>query len=238
MKYFFLLFFLLGNGLWAATLTSAYEFEGNLSDSIINGYDPLLVSGTHPTNPGSGSIINGEFVFGVNQGLRMLNGLVNINNYSVELYFRLANTSNYAAIMDPGARTEEMVYAVTNGICWWPTVWSNTGLAANVYAHVILTRASSGEFKGYTNNTLSISAFPSYTSADGNLIHFFEDNNGEATSGAVQYIRIYDGVLNSSEINTLYQNRNLALSVPEPNLYYMFMTGMLLFFFVFKKNKF
>ncbi|NUM34808.1 MAG: choice-of-anchor D domain-containing protein [Candidatus Brocadiae bacterium] len=207
--------------LWSATLTSAYEFNNNLNDSIANGVDPALVTGTHPN--GSGTVGNGYFSFGANQGLTMTGGVIDINCYSVELYFEFDDVgSGWRTIMDPGdARSDRNLYVYYGGLQFYPFGASGAVFSPNTYTHVVATRNTDGTFIGYVNGQQLININDgSNTAAEGNVIHFFEDNStAEASAGTVDYIRIYNGVLTQSEITTLYQNRTQSIgSTPTPAL--------------------
>jgi len=210
--FFSIIFFLPNIHLWSANLISAYEFNNNLNDSIINGVDPTLVTGTHPN--GAGTVGNGYFSFGANQGLTMTGGVTDINCYSVELYFEFDELSSWRTIMDPGlSRSDRNLYVYSGGLSFYPFGTSAVVFSPNVYAHVVATRNSDGTFIGYVNGQQLISINDGInTAAENNVIHFFEDNSsGEASAGTVDYIRIYNGVLSQQEVTNLYQNRTLTV---------------------------
>ena len=204
---------------FAATLTSAYEFEGNLQDSVINGVDPSMVTGTR--GYGNGSVVNGEFVFGFGQGLELTNGFANINSYSVELYFRFDNVTGYRNIFDPGSsRNDKSLYVYNSQLKWYPLNHdtSSNYISANTYHHIVMTRDSNGSLYGYVDGVMRINNVNAGTDAQvtGNVAHFFEDNaSSEMSAGAAKYITIYDGILSQTEVAQLYQSRDAA--VPEPS---------------------
>lgn len=204
----------------AATLTSAYEFNGNLNDSVLEGHDDALVSGTRGS--GSGTVTASNFVFGGNQGVTLSNALADIDNYSVELYFSfdaLGQDNNYRNILDPGlARDDRSLYArgdervhFYNGPVSAPDV-----LVQGALNHLVFTRATSG-IQVFVNGALVLSDNSPTTiavsQASDNVLHVFEDDAGEVAPGTLEYLRLYNGVLDAGEVSTLYSRRDQALDV-------------------------
>jgi len=49
--------------------------------------------------------------------------------------------------------------------------------------------------------------------ASDNVLHVFEDDAGEVAPGTLEYLRLYNGVLDAGEVSTLYSRRDQALDV-------------------------
>lgn len=210
----------------AATLTSAYEFNGDLADAVLEGHDDALVSGTRGV--GSGTVTATNFVFGGNQGVTLSNAVANVDSYSVELYFSFGadgQDNNYRTILDPGlVRQDENLYArgdervhFYNGPVSAPDV-----LVQGRLNHLVFTRDTGG-VQVFVNGALVLTDSSAQTIANsqaaGNVIHFFEDDASEVAPGSVEYIRLYDGVLSANEVSTLYSLRDQPLNlsaVPVP----------------------
>lgn len=213
-----------GAASYAATLTSAYEFNNNFNDSVIEGHDDALVSGTRGV--GSGTLTATSFVFGTNQGVSLTNAVAHVDSYSVELYFAFGDfnkDANYRSILDPGAdRSDQNFYARGDErVRFYPGPDSAPGvLTEGAFNHVVFTRAASGEVNAYVNGVLVLTDSSSLTAGDsvasGNVIHFFEDDGGEAAPGEVNYIRLYDGVLSANDATRLYNARNAPLGTVVP----------------------
>lgn len=209
----------------AATLTSAFEFNGDFRDSVIEGHDNDLVSGTRGV--GAGTLTASTFQFGGNQGVTLSNAVANIESYSIELYFMFGadnQDANYRTILDPGsARSDLNLYARGDErLQFFPGPNSDPGvLLVGAPNHLVYTRASSGVVQVYANGVLVLTdtsgSTASQSVATDNVIHFFEDDAGEVASGEVDYIRLYDGVLSATDASRLFNARNEPLSaVPVP----------------------
>lgn len=204
----------------AATLTSAYEFNGNLDDMVLEGHDDTLVSGTR--GAGSGTVTATSFVFGGNQGVSLTNAVANVDSYSVELYFSFGadgQDNNFRTILDPGlARDDRNLYARGDERVHF---YNGPVSAANVLVqgglnHLVFTRDTGG-IQVFVNGALVLTDVSADTitqsQATGNVIHFFEDDASEVAPGSIEYLRLYNGVLSVGEVSALYESRDEPLNV-------------------------
>ena len=163
--------------------------------------------------------------FGPNQGPSLSNwttGTATSANYSIEFYFSFTNTTDFRKILDFKDRTGDPGLYNFNGALNFYNFISGPAnqILANTLTHIVLTRDSGTNLvTAFVNGNLSFS-FNDGTSAGnftgtGNIMHFFQDDSvtggNEASAGFVDFIRIYDHPLNSSEAQALFA------AVPEPS---------------------
>ena len=101
--------------------------------------------------------------------------------------------------------------------------------------HVVVTRlGETGEFAGYVNGQLRLSFTDTGSlatlSGPEKQLYFFTDDNAvgnEASSGSVDFIRLYDQTLNSEQVLSLYAT-GAPTAVPEPATWALLASGALL----------
>jgi hypothetical protein len=166
------------------------------------------------------------YVFAANQGLQLASPLINPINFSLEFSFRLNDVSGYRKLADFHDRADDSGFYVLNGaLNFYPITTAGTAdFLAGVDAHVVLTREDTTNLvNGYVNGQLRFTFTDSAPSAtltapDKKLTLFADDyatSGGEAASGTVNYVRIYNGALTASEVNSLYA-AGAPHVVPEP----------------------
>jgi Concanavalin A-like lectin/glucanases superfamily len=202
-----------GEAASAATLKANYQLRGTLASEVAGA--PEL------TNLGSGNRFAFETIDGVRRsvlafpegnGLSLATtGLVDPNNYSVALVFRLAETSGYRRILDfsNGASDNGFYDFFGKAVIYGAGTRSQGIVFGDSYVQVVFTSAAApgGEQRlvAYVNGTEVVSgtAAKDFDLAPGTL-RFFQDNTsgpagGEESAGAVACILVYDGALTAAE---------------------------------------
>ncbi|MEM8844309.1 MAG: hypothetical protein AAGB35_04620 [Pseudomonadota bacterium] len=174
-----------------AALIKSYDFNGNLSDTLLNGND-LVASG--------GTINAGRYEFTNNQGLQLSSALENINEYAIEIKFQTnTDSSGYSKLIDyDNLGLDEGLYIFNGGVTFFGNTTTTAGnIPLNTDVIVAISR-SADVISVYLNNTFLFSASDDIgraVPADNNL-NFFEDDTftiqRESFAGSVDYIRIYN----------------------------------------------
>ena len=198
-----------------ASVIHDYGLNGSLSDALGG---PALVSN-------GGTLGATGYTFGANQGPTLSNGFTNNANYSVEMKFSFDQTAGFRKIIDFKNRTSDNgLYVLNTNLNFFPVV---TGVGAQItngtLVDVILTRDSgTNSVVGYVNGVLQIS-FTDLSNfavfdATNNIAQFFRDDfvtgQGEASSGFVDFIRVYDGALTDNQARCLQGNTPGACNIP------------------------
>jgi PEP-CTERM motif len=211
----------------AAVLIHDYQLNGNLNDAL-GGPALVGLGGSLASNPG-------RYTFGANQGLRLTNGLNNTSVWSMDFrasYSSLSGT--WKKLVDfQNLSTDQGLYFSNYGggnvLQYWPSTTGPDIINTGTDYTIALTRDALGNLRGYVNGAQQWSVGPSFNGFNtsdsnslGNILHFFVDdyptNQGEAQGGSVDFIRIYDGVLNQAEVTILDQGGTVGTgsNVPEP----------------------
>ncbi|HWL65974.1 MAG TPA: LamG-like jellyroll fold domain-containing protein, partial [Actinomycetota bacterium] len=103
------------------------------------------------------------------------------------------------------------LYALSQGLSFYPAASGGTGFTANAWKQVVVTRDSSDNVTGYLDGTQVLTFVDSsnYGVVANDLLQFFVDNqtgnaaNREQSAGAVARMRFYDDALSSSEVSGL-----------------------------------
>lgn len=204
-----------------ASLIHDYELNGSLADSI-----------SGPDLGSDGGTVNAtNYSFDPDQGLTLSGGLNGtIDNYSIQMTFNFAHTDSYRKILDFMDKASDNGFYDNGGSLDFVTnAGDNIGglgpfMADNADADIVLTRDSISSLVSWYSNgvfqwSITDSAGDAVFSAPNNLVRFFEDDTlssgTEASAGAVDCIRIYDGALTAGEV-ALLSGCATGNNVPEP----------------------
>ena len=188
-------------------LIAAYELNGSFADEL----------GGASLQPGGGTLENGGYSFGPNQGLS-LSGVIPASHYTIEIGFSLDSVEIGKIIDFRDLANDNGLYAGnfapnSGNLMFFDSSSSPpqilgpaSVLADGVNATVAISRNSdNGEVVTYVNGI----EHSRFNTGDGeaatfsdNVARFFIDDATqiEASSGFVDFIRIYDGPLELSEI--------------------------------------
>ena len=200
----------------AATLTHDYELNGSYADSLGG---PSLV------NEG-GTLTATGYNFAANQGLNLSNAITP-GNYSIELNFSLTDVSGYRKLVDyQDLGSDAGLYNLNSDLNFYPgPTGSTAAITSGTQADVIVTRDSAtNSLVGYLNGvqqfTYADTSNYGVFSSPNNIAEFFHDDTHtggrEASAGSVDFIRVFNGALTSTEAATLYAN-GVSTTVPEPS---------------------
>ena len=209
----------------APVLVHDYQLNGSLADALGG---PSLVSA-------GGSLGASGYTFAANQGLSLSNGLMSNSNYSIEMRFSFDALNGYRKILDfQNLTSDNGLYDLNSALNFFPITTGPAVFSTGTLADVLLTRDSgSGQVVGYVNGVQQItftdsSSFAVFSSAN-NIAQFFTDdfatNQGEASSGFADYIRVFDGVVTATQASCLANGNTpgacgvpggVISTVPEP----------------------
>ena len=189
------------------------------------------------TNNGGTLGANG-ITFGANQG-PTISGFTSPSAYSVEVAFSFDNLSGYRKILDfQNLTSDSGLYNLNERLNFYPVVTSGqTNFFTGQMAHLVFTHDATDSW-GYIGNNpaLTFSGGNNSLADIGSLLHFFRDDfatsQGEASSGFVDYIRIYDTALTANEVAGLSVS-----AIPEPETYAMLLAGLGLLGFAARRRK-
>jgi hypothetical protein len=203
-----------------------YAFAGNLNDS--QGGPALVANG--------GTVGNGVYTFGANQGLTLIDPAFNPANYTIELQFTFDQIGGYRRILEfknHGADTGLYAYNASLNFYNIVTASSFTDFIAGQPINVVLTRdAATSLVTGYVNGVSRLSFTDNqqlaiFFAVD-QPVHFFIDDNivgGEASAGSVNWIRLYNQPLDSTGVMALFQGGG-PVTVPEPAILGLLVAGL------------
>lgn len=212
-----------------------YEFDGSATDARGGA---TMTLGTSATYNGSGA--TGGLRFTKDQGPTVTGAFAHTGLYSVELFFSLDQVASFRRVIDfKNGKDEDGVYLHNGDLRFYgQSLSSDTNIKAGQMTHLVVTRDESQRVRAYLDGTERFS-FSDATSMDAvfsgpdGIARFFRDNNGEASAGFEDFIRLYDRVLTGSEITSLYGSgtplRNFEApvsTVPEPSTWAMLILGL------------
>jgi hypothetical protein len=182
-----------------AALIHQFNLDGSLKDSV-SDTSLVALGGAAGTN---------DYVFGANQGLRLDAQLGGV--YTIDMAFHFDSFGTYGRIIDFKNLVGDSGFYAQGHVFRLFNVGGTGGyLTGGVDSRVTLTRDDQKRFKVYQNGELVLSVLDTTGIADfgQNVAHFFRDNvsggtTGEANPGDVDYIRIYNTALTSSEVMAL-----------------------------------
>jgi CubicO group peptidase (beta-lactamase class C family) len=187
-----------------------YDLNGSFADS--QGGPAIMSTG--------GTMGATGYSFEPGQGPN-LGSAVNSTEYSIELFFSIDETSSFRKLIDFKDQSSDYgLYSQDGFITFFPGFTGpTTVINAGMDHHMVITRdGTSNEFITYVDGMAWIS-FPdssNLTTFNGtnNIIHFLQDDivsmAAEESSGFLDYVRIYDQVLTSQEVTTLFNGYGVS----------------------------
>jgi hypothetical protein len=202
----------------AAAVVHDYQLNGTLADALGG---PSLT----PINAGGadGSIGATGFSFPANAGLQLSNGLFNVATYSIEMSFSFDAITSWRRIIDFKNRSTDLgLYNFNGDIQFYPYTTGAAIFSPGGMVNIIITRDDATDaFNIYANgvNVLALddTSGDAVFSTPGQLVNFFRDDTvvaNEASSGFVDQIRFYDGVLTAREAACLQTGTPEACGIP------------------------
>ena len=214
----------------AAVLLDEYSLRGTLADNLGGpSLTTVLFGGL------AGAITPNGYVFGPDQGLMLINPALDATTYSIEFSVSLSATSGYRKLLDfKNLSSDSGFYNLNTSLNFFPVISGPAGdFTANLTAHVVLTRdGTTNTVIGYVNGQQRFtfndtSALAVFSTGDKRAIFMVDDFNtsqNEIAGGTLNYIRIYNGVLTPTQVNTAFVNGSPVL-VPEPSTYALLALG-------------
>lgn len=201
-----------------AGLVARYSFEGNLSDTTGN-YGAGTVTGNRMDNAG-GTItyVDGKFsdaaAFDGASGIRLPNGLISSNTYSVSLWLKPENLTFFTTTFFGARDSNNWVSLVPQGpvggntMVWSGSAWYDavTGMTISpgVWTHIAFS-VDNGTVHVYVNGVEKFigTNFPNiFTTTDASFslgVNYWDT----PFKGLMDELRIYEGALSPSEITKL-----------------------------------
>lgn len=216
-----------GSAQAAAVLIHDYQLNGSLTDAL---------GGPALTGLGGNLVdVAGRYSFGANQGLQLVGGLNNTSVWSIDFRASYSSlTGTWKKLVDfQNLTTDAGLYFANygngNALQYYPSGLGPDIINTGTDYTIALTRDATNALRGYVNGALQWTL----TAAGGagaavndsvsvnNILTFFTDDyptgQREAQGGSVDFIRIYDGVLNADEVRILDQGGTVGTgNVPEP----------------------
>lgn len=224
-----LIFLGASKGADAATLKANYQFQGNLTSAVAGAPDLTdLGAGNRFALEEVDGISRSVLTFPKGNGLSLATaGLVDPENHSVVMLFRLADVSRYRRILDfANSTSDNGLYNLDGHVALYGSdeprrvPLSQGAVFDDSYAQVVLTNAAvSGgarETTVYVNGALAAAARTSKGFDLGpGVLRFFKDNvsgpaGGEESAGAVACILVYDGALTADEVGQVADDPSLC----------------------------
>ena len=176
------------------------------------------VSSRNLSVTGSPSIDNGSWSLAGNQvyGEYQLNSNDNIDNFSISIRVRIANESERHDSIVSSSKSSGKIGSWQIGMTGSTAIKFSSkqsigesdsddlSLNENSWHHIVLTKSSSNKIKIYTNNSLSETLQLNDWSIEWLRVGT-NRNTANFWKGNIDDIRIYDYVLGTENINTLYQ---------------------------------
>ena len=223
--------------LFASTLANAalihnYELNGTLSDTLGG---PMLAPINRNSTNADGSLGATGFTFPTNAGLQLSSGLSpgSIANYSVQMRFSLDSITTNGGPLAPdwpwvrildfkNGASDLGLYDYAGDIQFYPYVTGSTIFLAGTPVDIIITRDGvTNLFNVYAggSNVLSLldSSGDAIFDATNNVMNFFVDDTvvaDEASSGFVDFIRVFDSPITAVNARCLQTGDPAACGIP------------------------
>jgi hypothetical protein len=205
----------------AAILIHEYALRGSLEDTL--GGDSLTALGGQITALG--------YVFAANEGLAFSSRIFNPSAYSIELSFRLDDTKETTKIVDfHSLAADPGLYLQEGKLAFNPTATGTfSDFTADTDVHVVLTRdGATNLFTAYVNGEQRFSfhddLFMATPPGFSNKLGIFVDTEFDGSGGTANFLRIYNGPLNASEVSALFAALPPSV-VPEPSTFVLLAMG-------------
>jgi len=160
----------------------------------------------------------GHYSFSANQGFSIQNAL-NVDVYTIDFVVSLDTLDGYRRLVEfKDLAADTGLYNYNTKLNFYNVATSvDDVFAAGKEARVTLTRDAAGQVTGYFNGVQQFQfddagGLATFSGANG-IAYFFRDDNavpGEASSGSIDYLSIYDTALTAGDV------ANLTSPVPEP----------------------
>lgn len=201
-------------------LVAHYAFDNNLADST-GALAAATVSGARIDWAG-GNLVYGAgvagsaAVFDGNTGVRLPNGLLSTNNYTVSLWLNPAQLTAFSTTFF-GARTGDawlsllpMGHGWVNGnsMLWSGTAWYDAGLGLNIpagqWSHLAFS-VNNGALNVYVNGVKRFTGvnFPNLFTTNNGIFSLAVNWWDTPYQGAMDELRIYEAALTESQIQSL-----------------------------------
>jgi arabinan endo-1,5-alpha-L-arabinosidase len=202
------------------SLLANYTFDGNLNDA--NGvYGPGAVIGDRIQNPGGTlSFENGvkgyAAVFNGATGVRLPDGLISSNNYTVSLWLKPAELNAFTTTFfgakngDSWVSLLPMGHGWVNGatMLWSGTAWYDAGTGMNIpagqWSHMAFT-VNNGLVNVYINGVKRFSGanFPNVFNTTNGVFSLGVNYWDTPYKGSMDDLRIYGAALTDAEVSSL-----------------------------------
>jgi len=195
-----------------AAVVANYQFQNTLSSTIPTAPDLLpFVQGTYAP-----AVIGGTpttvYNFGRNEGLPLdTTSLLISDNYTIAALFSFDAISGYRRILDFKNRTSDTgLYTLNGQLNFYNQASGGPAVGHGTFFEAVLSRDSSTNLISAYFNGTPVFSFTDSSSlgviSAANLLNIFQDDlatPGEASSGSVAGIRIFDNVLTDAEVADL-----------------------------------
>lgn len=203
----------------AATLVSQLTFDAGFTDTAGGA-----------TASGAGSVSGGRYNFAANQGLGVTMG-TGLSSYSIVFSVELDATGGYRKLLDVGGLVSDNgLYNLSGGLRYFSASSSGGSITANTDATIAVTFDGTTTV-GYVDGVQAFSFAAAGAGYLSTLTSFtmVEDDSAtgkfEATSGTLDFLEVYDGVLSANEI-AAYTGPAVS-PVPLPAGGVLLLTGLL-----------
>jgi Concanavalin A-like lectin/glucanases superfamily/PEP-CTERM motif len=154
-----------------------------------------------------------------NQGFSV-DAAVDASVYTIDFAFAFDETAGYRRLVEfKNLGADTGLYVLNDTLTFYNLVVGPQAFAAGQMSRVTITRDAVGNFSGYVNGVQQFSFVDSgdlaVFSGPAQVAWFFQDDNAivnEASSGFVDYLRVYDQALSATDVAAL----TAPVPVPEP----------------------
>jgi hypothetical protein len=189
-----------------------YRFRRTYGSEVGNAPDLVQAGPNAPAFVFDASIDRPVLSFSGRGGVALTpaTGVVYPDTYTIELLFRFDQVQGYRKIVDVKDGSDDSgLYVLEGCLTFFPVdEGPTTAIVLNAYAHVVLTRDSTGRVAGYVDGVRQFA----FQDGDGlaeiasDTLRFFVDDSEtrrEYSEGAVTRIRLYDRALTANEVAAL-----------------------------------